>query len=308
MRRIFPLPFILAFVGTALADPVTPPEHSERDFRAIGGNLFVKRNEKLEPDDGGNITVGVLSHDLISAGEHYSFDLGLIPDRLRIDAGSLGELRVQFITVDCAHGTYQVFNMRRVIPQEIWRPASSLPVLAPVFNYACSAHRETAKRAPIAKKDVADPVQAARQAAAAEAERAREAEAERIAAAQRRDAELAEIWRQAAARDEEMPVQYREARKRSSFGARLFATGFMQIPVGGSDGACSRLLVANGWSKPLADVACHEQTVKECAASLTTESVSPSDMPLVSTAVGTSTDEVCAHVRAITNPTRAPKP
>ena len=104
-----------------------------------------------------------------------------------------------------------------------------------------------------------------------------------------------------------MVAEYQEARKRSGFGARLLATGFLRIPVGGSDGVCSRLLVSSGWSKPLADVACHEQTVSECAASLTTESVSRADMPLVSTAVVTSTAELCAHVRAITNPPRAPK-
>ena len=297
MRRISPLPAFLAFTAAAFADPATPPGHPEKNFRAIGGDLFVRRDEDFTPDEGGNIAVTVFSHNSIEAGGHYSVDLsrlagsmvGVSLDKLAVDAGSLGELRIQMVTIDCTHQTYEAVDVRKVFPEFIWRPASTLPALAPVFKYVC---KEAAERAAVA----------AQEAAAAEVERIRQAETERVAAAQRLDAQRAEIQQRAAARYQEMPGEYQEARKESSFGARFRAGGLNQIPLGGKDGACSRLLVSSGWSKPLADVACHDQTVDECAKNLTTEIVSAKDIPLVSTAVATSTNEVCGRVRSVTNP------
>jgi hypothetical protein len=45
--------------------------------------------------------------------------------------------RVQFISIDCARKTYQVFNSRRELPSP-FGAASTLPALAPVFSYVCS--------------------------------------------------------------------------------------------------------------------------------------------------------------------------
>jgi hypothetical protein len=230
--------------------------------------------------------------------------LGIPLHQISLDAGSLGHLRMQMVTIDCLHRTYEVVDVRKMLPDFIWRPAASLPALAPVFKDACDLQGRTAHHAQPERTEAPD---AAQDTVITEAERAHQAEAERVAAAQRKELDRAEIQRQAAIRDDRLVAEYQEARNQSGFGARLRATGFMQIPVGGSDGVCSRLLVAKGWSKPFADVACHEQTIKECAASLTTDNITPSDMPLLSTAVVTSAAEACANVRAITNPPRAPK-
>lgn len=305
MRRNFPLAFIVAFVGTALADPATPPAHPEKDFRAIGGGLFLGRDEELTTDDNGNLLINVYSRSPINAGGHYSLDLspwlGIPLHQISLDAGSLGLLHMQMVTLDCVHRTYEVVDVRRVLPDFIWRPASTLPVLIPVFRYACagtgSTTHGTTPPAP----------------SAVELERERMVEEQaadvaRAAAEAKAIAERQVTKDQAAARYEEMPAQYEQARKQSGYGRRFLASGLTQFPWGGKDGACSRLLVSSGWSKPLADVACHEQTVAECATNLTTESVSPKDMPLVSTVVASSTTEVCARVRSVTNPPRMPKP
>ena len=430
MRKIRLALLGLALPTIALADPATPlapPAYSEKDFRAIGGGLFLARGLEFTNEDHDNVSVPVYSRAPINIGERYSLDLsrwiaqapdserrtalglgmslgayrafgaafsritdtyaflgnvqemmtnpaasaplwaaGINPSgktqdvalaymdwlrkkavatptnqlgllnqqygndidlgtlmRLRalsadeyrdihiqftidagkmaglnmrnhvsvVDAGALGMLRVQDVTLDCANRTYEIVNTRKLIPDFIWRPASTLPVLTPVFKYVCHALKEVA----------ATKAEAARQASIDAAERAREFEANQAAA---EEAQRVEIQQQAAARYDEMPAEYQQARKQSGYGARFAASGFMQFPIGGKDGVCSRLLVENGWSKPLADVACHEQSVKECAASLTTESVRTKDMPLVSTAVATSTEEVCARVRSITNPAR----
>lgn len=143
----------LAFITslTAHADPPTPPEHKERDYKAIGGGLYVKADDDLSADDDGNTSILVFSREELSAGGNYTFRLTL-SDAVRWNllhgtyvAGALGELYGQLITIDCAHRTYAVTDARMADPTVIWRTASTLPALAPLFRYVCShqAPRQT---------------------------------------------------------------------------------------------------------------------------------------------------------------------
>lgn len=132
---------LLGIANITFADPVTPPGHSERDYRTIGGGLYLRRDEDLTADEDGNILVTVFSHTRIHAGENYTLDMSALAEmpieQMAVDAGTFGLLRMQMITIDCAHQTYEVFDTRKLLPQGIWRAASTLPVLAPVFAYAC---------------------------------------------------------------------------------------------------------------------------------------------------------------------------
>lgn len=127
------------------ANPPTAAPHNERHYKAIGGGLYLRADDDLSADDDGNTGVTVFSRNEISAGGNYTFRLtGSEGVRWRIldgtyDAGSLGELHGQLITIDCVHRTYAVTDARKEDPETIWRTASTLPVLAPVFRYVCAA-------------------------------------------------------------------------------------------------------------------------------------------------------------------------
>lgn len=139
MRTLAVLAAMLSIA--AFADPPTPPAHPEGDFRSIGGGLFVRRDDDLDKDDNGNIIIMVFSHRRIYAGPHYSLDglelLGQSYDEATYDGGRLGQLHPEQVTLDCTHRTYKVIDIRYVVPREIWRRASTLPALAPVFRYVC---------------------------------------------------------------------------------------------------------------------------------------------------------------------------
>jgi len=145
MRHIFRVLIVLA-LSPALthANPPTPPEHNERHYRAIGEGLYLRVDDDLSADDDGNTGVVVFSRHEIGPGGDYTFRLtGAAGVRWGIleglyDAGTLGQLHGQLITIDCAHRTYAVTDARRVDPETIWRAASTLPVLAPVFRYVCA--------------------------------------------------------------------------------------------------------------------------------------------------------------------------
>jgi hypothetical protein len=132
----------VALSGALHADPPTPPSHSASDFRPIGDGLYVASDEKAEADRDGNTEITVFSRAPINAGPHYSLDLsplwGIPKNDLEYDGGKFGTLRALQITLDCTHQTYEVIDPRMLIPNPIWRPASTLPALAPVFKFACA--------------------------------------------------------------------------------------------------------------------------------------------------------------------------
>ena len=143
MRHILSAPVLAAVVIAAQADPVTPPAHRENNLRAIGGGLYLERDADLSADQNGNVMLMVLSHQGISAGGHYTVDLAKLANRrfggdLAYDGGTLGVLRMQSITLDCAHRTYEVFDTSKALPEPIWRAAFTLPALAPLFRYVCA--------------------------------------------------------------------------------------------------------------------------------------------------------------------------
>lgn len=134
-----------ACASIAYADPATPPSHPENDFRPIGNGLFVKRDEEAEPGEDGNTSITVFARTVIKATAPYSLDIGALvgmsANSLAVDAGTLGTLHVQMITIDCAHQTYQVIDAHKALPEPIWRPAATLPALAPVFRFGCHRQR-----------------------------------------------------------------------------------------------------------------------------------------------------------------------
>jgi hypothetical protein len=141
MRTLALLMSLLLPIG-AFADPPTPPEHLEKDYRAIDGGLFLSADADLKADENGNTTVMVFSRRRIKAGGHYSFNVGILEgyqtEEGVYDAGSLGSLHGQEVTIDCTHQTYEVVDASKIMPQPIWRTARTLPVLAPVFRYVCN--------------------------------------------------------------------------------------------------------------------------------------------------------------------------
>lgn len=130
-------------ISAVYADPPTPPAHSERDYRTIGGGLYVLRNTDLSPDENGNLSVMVFSHQFLNAGGSYSLDIaelnGVPESDLSYDGGTLGVLRAVIVTIDCVHRTYEVIDTAKLLPEPIWRRASTLTVLAPVFRFACTS-------------------------------------------------------------------------------------------------------------------------------------------------------------------------
>jgi hypothetical protein len=142
MRNSLSALVLAAVVIVARADPVTPTAHPENGLRAIGGGLYLERDADLSADENGNTMLMVLSRNGISAGGHYTIDLaklarGPLSGDLAYDGGTLGVLRMQSITIDCAHRTYEAFDTTKVLPEPIWRAARSLPSLAPLFRYVC---------------------------------------------------------------------------------------------------------------------------------------------------------------------------
>jgi hypothetical protein len=135
-----------ALVSTAtLADPATPANHPERDFKPIGGGIYVSYSDPADASDGqGNRKVRIYSRELLSAGSRSVFNtlrLEGIRDEYNegdtFDGGTLGTLHHYTITLDCAKRTVEVVRGR----EAVWRPAARLPALAPVFKYACTHTR-----------------------------------------------------------------------------------------------------------------------------------------------------------------------
>jgi hypothetical protein len=130
-----------ATVAGVNADPASPPSPPGKDFRSIGGGLLVSHDEVLEADSAGDITMLVFSRTQIKVDEPYTLDLselaGIRANDSVYDGGAFGLLRAQSVTLDCVHRTYEVIDPHGLIPESIWRPASTLPALAPVFRFAC---------------------------------------------------------------------------------------------------------------------------------------------------------------------------
>jgi len=131
---------LITSVGSA--NPPTPAAHPEKDFRSIGSGLYLMRDQDLQPNDEGNIMLMVFSQHGISVDAPYSVDLfaldGVSTANVGVDGGPLGTLRMQNIEVDCRHRTYAAIDTRKALPDEIWRPASTAPALASVFQFVCS--------------------------------------------------------------------------------------------------------------------------------------------------------------------------
>jgi hypothetical protein len=66
-------------------------------------------------------------------------------DEIGHDAGILGILKMQMVNLDCVHQTYEVYDKRRPLREGIWRAATTLPTLTPLFKFAC--HRSNNTRA-----------------------------------------------------------------------------------------------------------------------------------------------------------------
>lgn len=141
MNRVLNAVAACAIVAGVHAEPVSPPSHPEKDLRSIGGGLWVSQDEVSEADSDGNTTMLVFSRTLIEVEEPYTLDLselaGVPASGLVYDAGAFGLLRAQSITLDCVHRTYKVIDTHKLIPEPTWRPAATLPALAPVFRLAC---------------------------------------------------------------------------------------------------------------------------------------------------------------------------
>jgi len=125
----------------ANADAVTPTAHPEKTLRAIGGGLYLRHDADLSANEDGNTMLMVFSHEPIEAAAPYSIDLaklaGIPMSEMAYDGGTLGPLRIQTITIDCRHQTYEVIDTRKALPEPIWRAASTLPALAPLFQFTC---------------------------------------------------------------------------------------------------------------------------------------------------------------------------
>lgn len=150
----------LAFAGVASADPVTPDDHTELTYRAIGFGLYVDSNAKDTLswyDENGHecapiqaacgITfIMVFSRRGISTGSaKYIFD---DHDRMleehdyAYDGGKLGQLTSNDITLDCVNHTYRLTDLSS--GEYVWRGAKALPAIAPVFQYVCAHKRADA--------------------------------------------------------------------------------------------------------------------------------------------------------------------
>lgn len=161
MRKA-PLVALLTCVIVAAARGDPAPLHPDRELRSIGGGMLVSQDAVPEADSAGNITVLVFSRALVKTDEPYTLDLselaGISADDLVYDGGPFGRLRAQSVTVDCLHRTYEVVDPRKLVPEPTWRPAATLPALAPVFRFACGSQpsRSTAKSAAPAGQTAAE--------------------------------------------------------------------------------------------------------------------------------------------------------
>jgi hypothetical protein len=161
MRNVLVILVTWAIATAANGDPAPLPLHPAKDFRSIGGGLLVSHDEVPEADSAGNITMLVFSRNLMKVDEPYTLDLselaGIPVNDLVYDGGAFGQLRAQSVTLDCVHRTYEVVDPRKLIPEPIWRAASTLPELAPAFRFACGSpsHRSTGARAATAQTHVA---------------------------------------------------------------------------------------------------------------------------------------------------------
>jgi hypothetical protein len=143
MSRMLVALVTCVLVAAANANPAPLPVPAGKDLRSIGGGLLVSHDAVPEADSAGNITVLVFSRSLMKVDEPYALDLselaGMSPNDQLYDAGAFGLVRAQSVTLDCVHRTYEVVDPRKLIPEPIWRPASTLPALAPVFRFACGS-------------------------------------------------------------------------------------------------------------------------------------------------------------------------
>jgi hypothetical protein len=141
MYRLLCALVITTFGSATMADPPTPASHPEKDWLALGHGVYLLQAEDAEPrDEHGNIKVPVYSSHRINVGEHFTLDqspmMG-IPNDLSYDGGTFGELRMQWVKIDCANRTYAVLDTRRILSDDIWRAVDTLPGLAPVFQHFC---------------------------------------------------------------------------------------------------------------------------------------------------------------------------
>jgi hypothetical protein len=112
---------------------------SRAEFSANRRGLYLLRDSKFIPDADGDIKLKVFSQQPIDAGEGYSFELEGVPQSdLPYEGGEIGPLRALSVTMNCTDRTYEVMDLRRLLPAPLWRPASTLPALAPLFEYVCS--------------------------------------------------------------------------------------------------------------------------------------------------------------------------
>ncbi len=152
MSRVLVALVTCVLVAAARGNPAPLPIPADKGLRSIGGGLLVSQDAVLEADSAGNITMLVFSRTLMKVDEPYALDLselaGISPNEQVYDAGAFGLVRAQSVTLDCVHRTYEVVDPRKLIPEPIWRPAATLPALAPVFRFACgsSANRSGGAR------------------------------------------------------------------------------------------------------------------------------------------------------------------
>jgi len=162
MRKVWVALATCVIVAAAHGNPAPLPLHPDNELRSIGGGLLVSQDAVPEADSAGNITMLVFSRNLIKVDEPYTLDLselaGISANDLVYDDGPFGRLRAQSVTLDCVHRTYEVVDPRQLVPGPTWRPAATLPALAPVFRFACSSqsNRSTSQRAAPAGQTVVE--------------------------------------------------------------------------------------------------------------------------------------------------------
>jgi hypothetical protein len=98
------------------------------------------RDEDPEKASDGNLLVAVYVRHSINVGQNYSLDMSPImgiENDLTYDGGRFGELRLEWVKMDCEHRTYAVLDARKLLSRDIWRSASTLPALQAVFHHVC---------------------------------------------------------------------------------------------------------------------------------------------------------------------------
>jgi hypothetical protein len=144
MKRLAVLVAAVLVSSAVLADPPTPPDPDDASLRytAIGGGLYIEASNK-PTTDGSSVTVAIYSRHGVSTGstrfEFSRHDILAKEDGDSYKGGNLGGmLRLNYITVDCVKRTYQALDVVQY-QEVVWKPIASLPVLGPVFKYACKA-------------------------------------------------------------------------------------------------------------------------------------------------------------------------